>query len=211
MLKYFLPLFLLFATVDATSQDSSSVKFRLFAGPELNFVTGGALSKGCLAGVNVGMELNKKLSSNVGFTTGLSYNYQSTDRWLTNNANFTNSKLYIHMLEIPLGLKFTSNTGAKNNAFFAKAEYINGFSIYSNMVNSKENTTDFSYTLQESTGVVSLYNPGAKVELGVQTTFNSPNSYTFSFSAKQMFLNAVGGSGPKLSTLGLGLNMGYIF
>lgn len=217
MSKIILSVFLMVLTLVSFAQDSSitntsKTKFRLVAGPELNFVNGGALSKGVLAGANVGIELNKSMGKVVGFAISLNYNYNATDRWINDNAlGFTNSKMYVHTIEVPIGLKFTSTKGPKNNSFFAKAEYVNGFAVSSNMSDLVEDSKKFNYTQLESNNVVSLYNPGAKVELGVETFFNKDNSYTFSLTAKQMYLNAIGTSGPRLSTLGLGLNMGYTF
>jgi hypothetical protein len=205
---------LLITTFNLYAQECGNTQVRIFAGPEFNGVLSGQdkVMRGMRIGFGAGIDVSKFLSCNVAFLTGLNYNYAPFEMWINNDAEGYQSQMNrSHMLEIPLGIKYMTDQNSKSTSYYFSLSYINGLALSSSMKKSKEEKPT-AFDLKYVEGTYMLYNPGAKIELGLMNKFDGDNAFTVSMFFKSIFHNYFSGTeSDKLTTFGTGFNVGYVF
>jgi len=213
--KYTLFSILMFITsLNLVAQECGSTQFRIFAGPEFNGVLSGQdkVMRGMRIGFGAGLDVSKFLSCNVAFATGLNYNYAPFEMWTNKDAEGYQYQMNrSHVLEIPLGIKYMTDQNSKSTSYYFGLSYINALALSSEMKKTKEEKPT-AFDLKYVEGTYMLYNPGAKIELGLMNKFDGDNAFTVSMFFKSIFHNYFSGTeSDKLTTFGTGLNVGYVF
>jgi hypothetical protein len=144
--------------------------------------------------------------------TGLNYNYAPFEMWVNKDAEGYQYQMNrSHMMEIPLGIKYLTDQNSKSTSYYFSLSYINALALSSDMKKTKEEKPT-AFDLKYVEGTYMLYNPGAKIELGLINKFDGDNAFTVSMFFKSIFHNYFSGTeSDKLTTFGTGFNVGYVF
>lgn len=205
---------LLITTFNLNAQECGNTQVRVFAGPEFNGVLSGQdkVMRGMRIGFGAGVDVSKFLSCNVAFMTGLNYNYAPFEMWVNKDAEGYQYQMNrSHMMEIPLGIKYLTGQNSKSTSYYFSLSYINALALSSDMKKTKEEKPT-AFDLKYVEGTYMLYNPGAKIELGLINKFDGDNAFTVSMFFKSIFHNYFSGTElDKLTTFGTGFNVGYVF